>query len=110
MEVKVAVAFPFGSLIRLTAAFTDPLTVDPVTLEEAPIDPTTITVKIKKPDATVVTKVYGTDIDVILDSVGHYHIDIDADAAGPWVFGWFGTGTGQAANEHGFKVLPTAFP
>lgn len=72
-------------------------------------DPTTVKVSIKKPDATVTTKTYGTDGDVIKQSTGIYYIDINADTTGTWAFRWFSIGTGQAASEQRFRVRQSDF-
>ncbi|KKL22915.1 hypothetical protein LCGC14_2430680, partial [marine sediment metagenome] len=49
----MAGSYDEGDLIRLSAAFTD--------LNDAAVDPTTVTVKHKTPDGTITTKVYLTD-------------------------------------------------
>lgn len=118
MGVKVEFTFRFGAPIRLTAKFTDPnrvvdpLDPDPETDEVAHtlVDPTTVTAKLKKPDGTIVTKLYGTDVEVVRDDVGRFHMDVTCDMSGTWTFGWIGTGAGAAVNDDAFKVTANPFP
>lgn len=113
MSAKLTIEYPFGSLVRIGVRFTDPNRID-APIDSATgntlIDPTTVTVKIKMPDASVLAKVFGVDSEVIRDSDGAYHMDVSCNQAGVWVWGWFGTGAGQAADEMSFKVAATAFP
>jgi hypothetical protein len=48
--------------------------------------------------------VYGTDAELAKDSVGNYHVDLTADAAGRWTFRFEGTGSAPAAAERQFSV------
>lgn len=89
--------YDLGDLVRVSAAFTD------VALGGA-IDPDVVKLTIKEPDATVTTYVYGTDAELIKDSIGNYHADIDADQSGTWYYRWWSTGSGQAAAEKRFDV------
>lgn len=122
MSVQVTVTYPFGSTVRFTARFTDPSRhVDPIdaltadsegtfgTTGDTLVDPSTITAKLKKPDASVTTKVFDTDVEVVRDAVGIYHIDVACAAAGDYVIGWIGTGVLPAQRELAFKVGATAF-
>lgn len=72
-------------------------------------DPTTVTVKIKKGDGSIVTKLFGTDVEVVKDSAGIYHIDIDTDMSGTWTVRGEGTGAVKAAIEQRFKVKESDF-
>lgn len=72
-------------------------------------DPTTVTVKIRKGDGTIVVKTFPTDTDIVKDSTGVYHIDIDTDVAGTWTVRFAGTGTVKAAIEQRFKVKDSDF-
>lgn len=93
--------FPWKSLVRLTATFTD--------FFGAPVDPDSVTVRTNSPDLTVDVKVYGTDIEVVRDSEGKYHFDVNAIEPGDWEYRWEGTGIGQAAGEGKFKVGGSVF-
>ncbi len=90
-----------GDKIRISATFQDANGTD--------MDPTTITVKHKKPDGTVITWVYGTDTEVVKDAVGKYHADITLDQSGTWLYRFEGTGSVVAAGEEVFHVRKSLF-
>ena len=56
-----------GDVTRLTVAFVD--------LASVATDPTTVTFVMRAPDGTTTTYVYGTDSELVKDSVGNYHVD-----------------------------------
>lgn len=85
-----------GDLVRCSAIFTD--------AAGTFIDPTTVTAKTKNPAATTTTYVYGTDVALVRDSAGHYHIDVSVSTTGTWRYRFESTGTGQAAAEGVFIV------
>lgn len=93
--------FPWKSLVRLTASFTD--------FFGEPVDPDSVTVRTSSPDLTIEVKVYLADIDVVRDEKGKYHFNFDAQVPGDWVYRWEGTGIGQAAVEAHFKVAGSVF-
>jgi hypothetical protein len=73
-------------------------------------DPTTVKVKIKKGNGTILPdKVFGTDVAVVKESVGIYHIDLDTDVHGTWTIRWEATGTVKAAIEQRFEVRRSDF-
>lgn len=72
-------------------------------------DPTTVKFSYKRPDETVITKIFGTDAEIVKDAVGKYRIDVAATAAGEWFYRWFSEGNGQAAAERAFKVRRSNF-
>ena len=90
-----------GDLPKVTAIFTD----DTGVL----VDPTTITAKVKKPDKTVTTLVFGVDAALVRDGVGIYHIYIDLTQSGNWFYRFSGTGVRQVAREGTIFVEPTNF-
>lgn len=56
-------------------------------------DPATVTCKVQKPSdaaGTLTTFTYGTDAELEKDSTGVYHVWIDADETGTWVYGFRG--------------------
>jgi hypothetical protein len=75
----------------------------------AAIDPTTVSFKYKDPSGNVATLVYGTDVALVKDSTGNYHVDVDADESGTWYYRFESTGTGQAADEESFIVDESQF-
>lgn len=93
--------FPWGSLVRVTAAFADALGL--------PVDPDSVTVRTYSPELDFEVKVYGADVELERDELGSYHYDIDAQVSGDWVYRWEGTGVGQAAAEGKFKVAGSIF-
>jgi len=68
------------------------------------LDPTDAFVQYRDPSGNVATKQYGVDVEVVKDSTGVYHVDVDADEAGTWYYRFYSTGTGQAADESNFEV------
>ncbi len=90
--------YDVGDLIRLSGIFYDE--------DGDPIDPTTITLKVKDLAGTTTTYVYGTDPEVVKDRVGHYHADITIDGAGDgfWYYRWESTGTAVTAEEGKFLI------
>ncbi len=99
MSIKV---YETGALIRAAGAFTD---VDGVTA----IDPTTITIRFIDPAGTATAWLFGTDSEVIRDSVGNYHADIPVSLPGVWRYRWEGTGAAIAAGEGQFRVQDSRF-
>jgi hypothetical protein len=87
-----------GDLVRLSGAFTD--------ANDAAIDPGVVIFKYKNPSGTTTTKTYVTDPEVVKDSTGNYHIDIDANESGYWHYAVESTGSGQAAGEGTFYIKP----
>jgi hypothetical protein len=85
-----------GDVVVLSAAFTDLLNV--------PIDPDTVTFKVKAPDGSVTTFVFGTDLELVKDSVGNYHVDVSVNLDGHWRYRFESTGIGQAAEESSFYI------
>ncbi|MGH6718759.1 MAG: hypothetical protein ACREER_05525 [Alphaproteobacteria bacterium] len=90
-----------GQLVRLTGTFT--------TLAGAAHDPTTVKVRWKAPDGAATIKQYGVDGEVVRDSLGVFHVDVNANAQGTWPYRWEATGVGQAAKEGEFFVRASAF-
>ena len=89
-----------GDLVRCAGAFTDSV--------PAAIDPTTVLFKFQDPSGNQVTYTYGTDAELVKDSTGNYHVDVDADEAGLWYYR-FESGTEQAAGESRFFVKDSVF-
>lgn len=68
-------------------------------------DPSTVTYKYRKPGSTTVTSlVYGTDAEVVRDSTGVYHVDLELDTAGIWTDWWVTTGQPDTVSEETFSV------
>lgn len=69
------------------------------------VDPSTVTLKVTKPDATSQSYTYA-GATVTKDGVGQYHVDIAPSIKGTYQYRWSSTGTGAAAEEMWFQVRP----
>lgn len=90
-----------GDLVRCSAAWTD--------TAGAAVDPTVVIFKFKNPAGTVTTYTYGTNPELVKDSVGNYHVDVDGSSSGVWYYSFVSTGTGQASDENQFVVSVSEF-
>jgi hypothetical protein len=93
-------AYDIGDLVRAEGHFT---------VAGVSTDPTTCVVKYQDPSGTVSTKTYGSDVEVVKDSTGRYHINISPNASGTWYFRFIGTGAAQAGGEQAFIVRASEF-
>lgn len=82
-------SYQVGDLARLTATFRD--------VDEALVDPTTVTFTWRTPAGVEASYVYETDDDLVSDSTGVYYVDLALDEAGPWVYRWDTTGIAQGS-------------
>ena len=89
--------YQVGDLVRVSASFTD--------ASGNAVDPDTVYCDITAPDGTKTTYTYGTDAEVVRDSAGNYHLDVDVTAAGRWCYAWRSRGTGQAAGSGSFHAV-----
>ena len=67
-------------------------------------NPNVLSVTVKKPDMSVETFVYGTDVEVVRSETGKHFIRVSVDQSGEWVIRWFSTGDGQASQEDTLEV------
>lgn len=72
------------------------------------VDPTTVTFKFKPPTGTVTTYIYGTDAQIVRDSYGKYHVDMDLTVAGIVYWRWESTGP-PIASEGAVLVKTSQF-
>ena len=93
--------YDIGDLVRCSVLFEDAAGTN--------IDPVTVSVKVKPPSGSTVTYVYLTDVALVKESTGLYHVDVSVTIAGTWWFRWYSTGTGQAAGERKFWVTVSKF-
>jgi hypothetical protein len=84
-----------GALLRVTCTFS---------VAGVLTDPTTVTAVVRSPVGTTTTYLFGIDVELVKDSTGVYHVDIDANAGGRWIYRFAGTGTAQAADDEIFLV------
>lgn len=87
-----------GDLVRVSVLFM---------LANAPADPSTVVLKWKNPAGIITTWTYLTNVQLIKDSTGQYHADLDLLTSGTWNFRWEGTGTAQAAGQGSFVAAAT---
>jgi hypothetical protein len=90
-----------GDLVRLTGEI--------ATLGGIAVDPTTVACKVKPPSGTNIIYTYGADAFPVRVEAGEYYVDVTATEAGEWWYGFFSTGTGQAAEEARFYVVGSHF-
>jgi hypothetical protein len=88
--------YQVGTKIRLSAAFTD--------IDEVAQDPGGVQFKIRAPGGTITTYVYGTNVELVKDDVGNYHVDWLIAAAGRYLYRFAGVTSGQAADEGEFRA------
>jgi len=94
--VSIINLYMVGTKVRLSAAFAD--------VADAAQDPGGVQFKIRAPDGTVTTYVYGTDAQLVKDSTGNYHVDWLIAASGVHRYRFAGVTSGQAAAEGTFRA------
>ena len=95
-------SYDLGDLIQISAVFTNQA--------GTALDPTAVLFRTKNPAGVKVNLVYGVDAALVRDSEGHYHVNVDANVVGTWLYRFWSTGTGQGAETGSFIVEsdPTA--
>lgn len=81
--------YDIGDEVAFTGTFTD--------ADGSPVDPSTVTFKLRDPSGNVETLVYDTDAQPTRVSTGVYRAVMSFDEAGEWVYRYESTGTGKAA-------------
>lgn len=74
------------------------------------IDPTAVYLKYRDPAGMTTTLTYGVDAALVRESLGIYYAAIPITASGDWHYRWYSTGSGQASEEHWFRVRPQVVP
>lgn len=92
--------YDIDDVAELGATFRDAST-------NALVDPTTLTMTVKRPDGTVTIYTYGTSAEVSRTSLGLYRALIPLTAAGDWGYRWKSTGSGAGAQEGSLTVRPS---
>ncbi len=87
-----------GDVARVTATFTDPDT-------DAHVDPDAVNFRVKAPDGTVTTFIYGVDAEIARESDGVYRLHVSVDQNGRYYIYCFSTGQGQAAEQAAIMAL-----
>lgn len=88
----------YGEGANLRATFRTPATAVP---PKELIDPTVVTLQIRKPDKTVVELTYGVD-SIIRDSVGQYRYTLPLDQEGTYHWRWRGANGIEAGVKVGY--------
>lgn len=102
MSTPVYNHYTLGQLVRVTGTFKDS--------DEVVQDPDNVYFSYKAPsDTTATTYTYDVDAELVKDSTGVYHVDIDANEVGTWPYRFFSTGNGQASEECRFIVQQSNF-
>lgn len=90
-----------GNVVRVQGQLAD--------LDGTPGDPGGVVIKYRNPAGVIVTKTYGTDLEVVKTATGAYQMDITANAEGVWAYRIEGTGARAAAAEGRFTVREGQF-
>lgn len=75
-----------------------------ITVAGVPTDPTTLSLTVTDPTGSATVYIYGTDAELVKDSVGNYHADLLPTLAGRWAYLWGGTGAATFGEEGAFYV------
>ncbi len=86
-----------GSRVRLMASFENE--------NHNLTDPTTVTAKVEKPNGVKTTYIYLTDAELVRESQGIYHVDVDANLPKIWYFRFEGAGAVEAASQGSFMCI-----
>lgn len=94
-----------GATVRLKLTMTDS--------SGTAVDPGALTFKVRQPDGTVTSYVYGTDAQLVKSSTGIYYVDWPIPktlaAEGVWSYRFEATGANAGAVESQFTVRNSAF-
>lgn len=71
-------------------------------------DPGALRLKVKPPTGVLQTFVYGTDIALVKDATGKYHLDLTLDADGAWAYRWECDAPNAGAIEGTLQVRKSA--
>lgn len=89
--------YPLGNRIQVTGEFVDD--------DDVFLDPAAVYCQVRNPQGVIKSYTYGTaDPSIVKSAVGHYLLDVDVDIPGKWVYRWYSTGNGKAADEDCFTV------
>ena len=93
--------FNLGQKVRISAVFAGE--------DGEAADPSAVYAVVKEPGEAAITYTYGTDAELVRDSVGNYHLDQGLETAGIWAVRWYSTGNVQAGSADALiRVRETA--
>ncbi len=90
-----------GQQAKLRATFAD--------INGVLADPTTVTFRIKAPDGTVTTYVYGVNMQLVKSATGDYYVAWTWTSAGVWLYSFTGEGAAVGYVEGGVVVEGPSF-
>lgn len=93
--------YDLGDLIRCSGVFTN--------AAGTAIDPDAVLFQFRTPQGDITSYTYLTDAELVRDSLGNFHVDIDATESGTWWSRFYATGNGQSADELSFIVSDSRF-
>lgn len=93
--------YDIGDVTRLSVSFND--------LSNVFVDPSSVMIKVRDPDAVIIQLSYPTNDAIIKDSVGNYHMDYLISKDGLHNYKWVGSGTVYASEKASFFVRPDTF-
>lgn len=83
--------FGQGTVVDAKVAFSDPEDttepIDPVTGNTL-MDPSIVVCRLRNPDTTIVTYIYGTDPEITRDSIGRYRFRFTLEDVGTYRWKW----------------------
>lgn len=95
------IEFHVGDMAQIQVEF--------LTSDQVLFDPSGVSFMIMYPDTSRVSYVYSTDLQLIRDSIGKYHLNFPLTVSGVFTYQCKGTGSAMAVIERKFKVLPSVF-
>lgn len=101
MSVQAIQEYQVGQVPRLTLTVTD--------MEDAAIDPTGLTFRLRVGTGDPTVYVYNTDNELVKDDTGAYYVDWPITQEGVHYYRWTGTGTAAGAIERRFDVVDSKF-
>lgn len=84
------VIFSKGATVRIRVTFEDPDT-------GVPVDPNSVSIKVRAPGGTVTTKTFGTDAEVVKEATGKYLYRLTLSEEGTYRWKWTGVATDETA-------------
>jgi len=89
-------AYQIGDVVRVSATFENE--------SETPTDPTTTTFILKDPAGTKTTYTKPSDVLLVKDDDGDFHVDVTPTMGGVYFYRFAGVGDVVAAGEGSFEV------
>lgn len=91
--------FELGDDVRVATVFKDSA--------GTAINPSAVYFKFTTPAGAETIYQYGVDAQLVRDSTGNYHVDIDASMLGVFRWKFYSTGSGKGADAGKFRVVST---